>query len=385
MNKEKPGSAKLLFVLSNDFGEFATAMYFVRGYGFETVFVMPDLLYSVHGNSIPYPVYRYKSVRDITSLIEQENPDIVFLFSGYLYAINNIFSVETVGSLVQDLQNRRRRIVTSDPFLGLMSGIDGSTFSNNHPLRQWLADHFSRVSRIFKNVTHLYLVNTESLTSRKSVSFFNANMIAGRDGLADYTRRLSQSIDVEPTAKRWLFVLSTEDYAAQVNRHGKNEFNDLLFKRLQDSALQGRQPVLVGPQMAIDPIRLRRPAIDGLVTVPFARHDLFLSLLLDAEYAFYWNTLSNSILFRAMNDLPVFFLDPGHLLHAIQPLFKRAMSLYYADAEMPYLNGGDELSAGKLTVLASQQGRAFARAMSEFSRLPDPQRIVNEILAGTNE
>jgi len=382
MNKGKTSSATILFVLSNDFGELATALYLVRGQPFHAVFCMPEVLYAVQGDAIPQRVHRYRSARDVLSVVDQLNPDIVFLFSGYLYAVNNVFDIDTVEALVRDLQKRHCRVVTSDPFLGLMSDVTASHFSDNHPLKHWLAEHFGRIGRVFSGVTHLYLTDTRTLTHCANVSFFNKKMIVGREGLARCSTHAAQWPGIQPGTKRSLFILSLEDYAAQANRHGRNQFNDVLFRLLQEAASLGRQPVLIGPPIAIDALEMRSHLVERLVMIPFVGHDVFLSLLLDAEYAFYWNVISNSILYRVINDLPVFFFDPGHLQHAIEPVFTRAMKLYYADAEMPYLDPAEELSARKLDLLATQQRGAFSPAISRFRKLPDPERMVREIIDG---
>lgn len=385
MINEKARAAKLLCILSNDFGELASAMYMVRGYVFQTVVMMPELLFSLQGNSIPYHSYPYRCIRDVTAAIEKEEPDIVFLFSGYLYAINNIFDIDAVEALVQYLRNRPCRVVTSDPFLGLMSNVTPSTFSDNHPLKQWLTQHFSRLGKVFENITHLYLVSLKEYARNRNVSFYNPHIITNHAAFNEHSGNLSKRIEADPTKKRWLFVLSMEDYAAQVNRHGKNKFDDLLSKRLIEATALNRQPVLVGPQIALDSIQNRNVSIEGLILIPFIQYDLFMSLLSDAEYVFYWNILSNSILFRVMNDLPVFFFDRGHMIHAIKPMFNKAMNLYYADAKMPYLNQAEALAYENLALIASRQAKDFSEAISKFLRLPDPEQMVCNIIAEKSE
>ena len=380
MVDEKVRQAKLLFVLSNDFGELATAMYMVRGYEFQSIFVMPDRLYAVHRESISCPAYRFGSVLDVTAIIDDAKPDIIFLFSGYLFAINNIFDIGTLKTLVEGLQNFHHRIVTSDPFVGLMSDITASTFSYNHPLKQWLTEHFSTLNLILKNITHLYLVNLKEIAHTRSVSFFNPNIILDPDAVGEHTRSLARWIEVDPAKKRWLFVLSREDYAMQVTRLGQNQFDDMLLGKLHQTALADRHPILVGPQVAIDALQSRNPQIAGLTLVPFCNYDRFMSLLFDAEYVFYWNIFSNSIPARIVNHLPAFFFDSGHMAHAIPSVFEAGVKRYYRSADLAYLDPQKVLKLEDLAPLGEKQRDDMAEAIENFKRSPTPEKMVEEIL-----
>ena len=59
------GGRRLLFVLSADYGELANALYFADGCGFDPALVMPDRLYSVNTQSLPYRSHQYRSADDI--------------------------------------------------------------------------------------------------------------------------------------------------------------------------------------------------------------------------------------------------------------------------------------------------------------------------------
>ena len=372
--------AKLLFVLSNDYGELATAMYLLLGSEFRPVLLMPDRLFAANGNSLPFAAHRYASLREVTETIDREQPDIVFLFSGYLYAANNIFDVETTEALVRDLRSRHHRIVTSDPFLGLMSEIGAQTFSDRHPRKQWLTEHFSRLSRVFADVTHLYLINTQAFARTQSVSFFNGHIILPVSAFAECERKLSGWMRLAAGRKRWVCVLSLEDYGAQVKRHGRARFDDLLINTLQQIARAGRQPILVAPEACLASIQGTGPSIDGLVLLPFCGYDLFEALLLEAEYVFYWNIFSNSILARAINHLPVFFFDPGHMAHAIPALYDLGMKRYYPGAALSYLDQRLKLNPAELAVLAADQEHTLREARENFGRSPTPEEMVEKIL-----
>lgn len=372
--------AKLLFLLSNDFGELATAMYLLMGSEFRPVLLMPDRLFAANGDGLPFTVQRYASLREVTDAIDNEQPDIVFLLSGYLYGVNNIFDIEATEALVRHLRSRQHRVVTSDPFLGIMSEIGAQTFSDRHPRKQWLIEHFSGLSRLFADVTHLYLINAEAFARTPSVSFFNEHIILPASVFAECERKLSSRISLAPGVRRWVCVLSLEDYGAQVARHGRARFDGMLINILRQTARAGRQPILVAPEACLASVRAQGPSIDDLVLLPFCGYVLFEALLFEAEYVFYWNIFSNSILARAINHLPVFFFDPGHMAHAIPPLYELGMSRYYPGATLTYLDERREHSIAELAALAAELEHNLREARENFARSPSPEEMVEQIL-----
>ncbi len=375
-------SAKLLFVLSNDYGELANAMYFTMGYGFQSTLLMPDRLYAVNASTLGAKSCRYESIQDVIDVVDREEPDIVFLFSGYLYVINNLFGIETVEALVQSLRARGQRLFTSDPFLGLMAEVDASTISDRHPRKRWLTDHFARLFRTLREVPHLYLFDATAFSRTRSVSFYNPHILLRPEALAESERVAAQRIPLDPARKRWVFVMSGEDYGGQAARHGRTRFDAMLFDSLQQTVQQGRQPILVAPEACLASIRGKGPSIESLLLLPFCAYDLFRALVLGAEYAFYWNIFSNSIPARIANHLPVFFFDPGHMVHAIPPLFALGLRHYYADATLVYLNQRQALGAAELAVAAAQQEPAYRKAREYFRRSPTPEALVEVILQG---
>ncbi|MEO0837185.1 MAG: hypothetical protein AAFY16_14735 [Cyanobacteria bacterium J06642_3] len=83
---------KLLFVISNDFGELSDACYFTKGYNFDVSLLLPPRLFAVNQGKLPSQAYLYKTVQDILDIVDRQQPELIFLFSGYLYAINKIFT-----------------------------------------------------------------------------------------------------------------------------------------------------------------------------------------------------------------------------------------------------------------------------------------------------
>ena len=121
---------RLLFVVNNDYGELSHAMSCLVGQEFASraAILLPDILYSSHKDVLPIRTYHYASLDDILTRVEMWNPDIVFLFSGYLVIGNRLLSWKSLARLVRHLRDRGCRIVTSDPFLGLTSRLTASWF-----------------------------------------------------------------------------------------------------------------------------------------------------------------------------------------------------------------------------------------------------------------
>jgi hypothetical protein len=380
MGSQNVSKARLLFVLSNDYGELSNAMYLTMGCSFQVMLLMPDRLFAVNANTLGARTGRYGSIQDVIDAVDRERPDIVFLFSGYLYAINNLLGIEAVEALVRSLRGRGQRLVTSDPFLGILAELDLSTFSDKHPRQGWLVDHFGRLFRLLRDIPHLYLVRADEFARTPSASFFNPRLLIRPSTLAAFSQKLVDQVRIDPGRRQWVFVMSLEDYGGQVARFGQGRYDDLLIYLLQDTVRAGRQPVLIAPQECITSIRSTAPGIDGLIRLPFCGFEVFRRLLLGGEYVFYWNIFSNTIPARVVNHLPVFFFDPGHMVHAIPPLFERGMRRYYCGAELPYVDQCGGLISEALATLAAHQDDALQAAREKFRQSPTPEEMVASLL-----
>src|SRR5207247_2641697 len=117
------------------------ALYFVKEQPFDTVVLMPERLYAV-SHDIPVRALKYTAPDNLLAALIGEQPDLVFLLSGYLLTVNGIFDVSGIRYIMQGLGEHGVAVVTSDPFLGLLSRLDASTFSDEHPRHAWLIEHF---------------------------------------------------------------------------------------------------------------------------------------------------------------------------------------------------------------------------------------------------
>jgi hypothetical protein len=375
---------KLLFVVSNDYGELSTALEFVARGPFEALILVPDRLFRANNGELPAACRSYHSVSDVLSAARAQSPDAVFLFSAYLYAVNGLLSVDDVRRLVECLRTLTQIVVTSDPFLGQLFQIDKSTFSDQHPARRLLSEHFALLVPILDSVKHLYRVEPRPGAAAGSISFYNPGVVLDATERAERNQRALQTLGVIPELKRWLFVISAEDYGAGIARWGKASFDVLLARRLKETADAGKQAILIGPQPGIEALRQGTSNPASAVLLEFCDYLTFQSLLCEAEYCFYWNIFSDSIIARVMNRQPVFFFDQGHLVRAMPPFLDVGIKHFYAGHQPPCLDQTAPLSANRLAALAVEEDRALDRARERFAKPPKPDQMIELLLESTD-
>jgi len=378
---------RLLFVLSSDHGELALALSFCLGY-WRPLLLMPERLAALHRGLAAARVATYGTAADVLRAVEREAPDMVFLFSGYLYGINGLLAPAEVERLVQALGVRGVPLLTSDPFLGVLAAGGQAAFNDQHPRKAWLVEHFDRMVGLLRLLPHLYPVPVEPGSHTRNLSFFNPHLLLDRVQARQALDPLVGPLGLDPARPRWIFVMSTEEYGGQLARQGHAEAHRRLAACLDQAVAAGRQPVLVAPPPCAEAMRGRRPAPPGLVALPFCDHPTFMALLLEAEHAFYWNVFSNSVMARAVNHLPVFFFDPGHLARAVPPLHEAGMRLYFPGATLAYLDQREPLSAARLAERAAAQEAALAPARENVRRSPAPPEVLAALFppgAGSRE
>jgi hypothetical protein len=371
---------KLLFAISSDYGELSTALDFLAGQPFDAELLLPERLFRVHASSLPVACRMSHSPADILAAVAEKTPDVVFLFSGYLYAINGLFPIDGVRQLVDALCSTSCAVVTSDPFLGELFRLDGSTFSEQHPARRQLAEHFARIVPILAGAKHLYRGTPRAGAAGGSVSFYNPQTVLDEAARFAWKNRALRTPGIRPELKRWLFVLSAEDYAAGTARWGKARFDENLRGKLLETAMAGRQPVMIGPPACIEAMRQGELTPVTALLFEFCEQAQFLSLLHEAEYCFYWNVFSHSIIARVMNRGPVFFFDCGHLVHALPSFLDAGLEHFYAGWRPRRLEQNDVLSAGQLAEFAVEDDRSLEPARLNFARSPSPVEMVEDVL-----
>jgi hypothetical protein len=374
----REGKPRLLFLLSKDFGELHNALYFATDPEFESLIVAPPSLYQVQREALPVPMVSYRSLDEVLDAVDRFEPDLVFLLSGYLYAVNALFSNEELERLIQILRRRRCRMVTSDSFFGLMTHVDDTTLQVSPQLKDLRNAQFARASAILQSVAHLYDTDPQGFATTEWYSFSNIRMVRP-PAYMPCPPRVQQALGLDPARPRWVFVLATEDYDALRNTRGF-AFDELLTDQLYEALGQGRQPVLVAPPRCTSAVALRSPPEDGLLLLPFLPHAQFLSLILDAEYAFFWNLFSNSVAARAVNRLPTFFFDRGHMARNCAGLFDRYMKCYFSAGCPPCLAMDEPLDVEQLARRAAEQAAAWTAFGDNLLKSPAPAEVVRRIL-----
>jgi hypothetical protein len=385
--------SRTLFVISNDYGELALAMFFLQGQAFapSSALLLPDRLYAMNKERLSIKTGHYGSVEDILESVRVHEPGVVFLFSAYLFRINRIFSHQDVERLVRSLRERGVRIVTSDPFLRLAAKVTPRQVRVAAPRGSWLrflqrgperelALDLVRAARILQEETHIYPGLSLGLTraeQERSVTFFNPD-IAG-DGVprmpADDARTSGGGL------KRWLFILAATDLRLQRGLWGRQRFTVMIRRKLEQTLLAGRQPVLVAPPDLIDDLSAK--ALGSVELVPFCPFPEMISRLIEAEHAFYWNVFSCSMLVRLAIGQPVFFFDRGHMARVIEPMYEWGRRFHFGDWRPVTLETGQPLTAEKLDELALVQQTEFDAFRRKWRESPSPQDLVDRLMNHT--
>ncbi len=351
----------ILAVLSSDFGELANALYLLDGTWARAHLLLPPRLYEQNRDVAPHDVSTYRQAADVLAGLRQRTPKLLLLMSGYLFGVNALMTVNELAEIVRESRTMGIPLATTDPFLGVLSGVSEETFV--HPQRAAMARHFAEVEKLLHGVTHLYL--SPMPASPSSATFYNS--------------RLLLSPEKKSIRLHWLFVLSLEDYIAQCSVLGRSVFDEMLLRMMSDTIVEGRRPVVLAPRVANESLAGRIP--EGGTLLNFCNRETFRSWQLTAEHVFYWNIFSNSVLARVANGGPVFFLDSGHLARSIPSMVSIAMRSYYANATLPMLDPRARLSVTELAQRSQIQRETFAPALAGFRLLPSPDEMISSLLS----
>jgi hypothetical protein len=389
MRPEPVSAPKLMFVLTAAFGELFNAMYMVMGCGFRTTFAMREPWYSLNRDVLPGASYRFEGLADLLAVIDQEEPDLVCLFSGYLYPSDKIIGFDELAGLLDHLKRRGTKAITSDPFLGLISRLPPLDLDN--PVGQILGlpirligesmlgsmfPYFMRARLVLKDVPHAYVVDPDE-RGVTALPFYNPNIRRYAELTAQHQRPAADP----PAEPYWLFVLGASDYNPQVKRDGADVVHARVARKLQDAMNEDRRAVLMAPAICIAALE-QDAALKECSFVKNCGYDQFMEILLGAEYTFYWNIFSASVIARLLNRLPTFFFAAGHIADENQIMFEKGMSRYYRNARPTYVAHDDRLRAASLSGLAlAQEEQLFSPFLENVRHLPTPETLVRNVLA----
>jgi tetratricopeptide (TPR) repeat protein len=394
--------APLLFVFDTDYGELTSAMYLLLGQpelAARATFLMPSRLFVTNRDILPGRARHYGSVDDVIAAVDAATPDIVFLCSAYVYSFHEIFTLADLDRLVRLLRERGCAIVTTDPFLGLLSDLGKTTTvavdvpaDASSELRQLkdvldqrLNQHFAVSTAILDGLRHIYPafpvpVEGAERAAARGISFFNPRLLHSADRPAPFT---------SGNDPFWLFVLASRDYEVQAMFHGKDQFIDTVARKIEQTLQAGRHPVLIGPYDCVQALIAHMAAagrwsvLEGVTLLTFCSFPRFSALLLSAEYVFYWNALSHSMFLRLLNEQPVFLFDRGHLVRNVTPLYERIVAWYYQGWDPIYIDPGQDLRVAPLDAMADRYRQAARDVVSRLRRSPLPAEMIRKLAEGS--
>jgi tetratricopeptide (TPR) repeat protein len=401
------GGTRTMFVLDSDYGELTAVMLMLFGQevSARATLVLSERLYVSNRDILPGRTCPAASLDDIVEAIERESPHVVFLCSAYLFSIHGLLSLEELEKLVAYLDKRGCRTVTLDPFLGLLSGLGMSTtiaidIPEHAPAQlrrakeeqdRLLRRHFSLSHAALKHIPHLYpsypaAVGWTAPADPNVLSFFNAKLLCplSPSGAVNDPAVAGSIEGSDATRPRWLFVLASRDYEAQIMFHGREYFVDVVIRKIEETLRAGRHPVFVAPYDLIQGVIAKMKPAPGVTLFTFCPFKKFITLLVDAEFAFYWNVVSHSMLLRLMNNQPVFMFDRGHLVRNVTPLYGRVVDWYYQGHEPMYLLQDERLDLDDLTALARGSAASREKTAMGFSRAPSPSTVIARLVGGVS-
>ncbi len=376
--------ARLLFILSRDYGEIGNVMYILKGQEFShpPTLLMPAHLHTINRVGLPGKPLKYESVQDIVRQIKHIKPDIVFLNSGYLLAANRMVTVKDLAKLIDLLHKLGCRVVTSDPFQGLMANL---TLEDLHPLlpqREWVYDVYSSTYQVLQSLPHYYTYPLKDADTRFNYPCLSCRNLAlefGRDEYEANSRRLrgQSRTDAKP---RWLLILSTSEFKAQGEQYTAEAVIQALATRIEEALDLDRHVTLIGSPVCVEMLAQSFPLGEGVDLMTYCSYAQFFAMMIDAEYVFYWNILPNSFLLRVVNQLPTFFFDQGHMILCFKPLYKACVLNYFHGWQPTYLDQFEPLSLEKLQSRALEIAPVLAQMNVPLHQLPSPQDMLNQIL-----
>ncbi len=384
---------RLLFILSDDYGELCNLMYLIKGQPFieNSCILLHSRLFETNSDILPGQTDQWQVLDDIITVIEAFNPDIVFLLTGYLFSGNDLLTFNEVEALVHLLCTRNCRVVTDDPFFGTTASItedmldplyENSTLSadmiNRKEIRMaqtYGASMLHRSHDLLRNFIHLYTYPSSHLTldqnnKTHSITFFNQHLI-----------EISTSADwpIAPNKLNWLFILSNAEYKLQTQLYGEASFIAFLARKIQETLQVDRLPQIIAPAACLELLQQRVPNLERFL-ISFCNYSRFTSLLLESEYVFYWNILSNSLLLRHVNELPVFFFDKGHMARFIRPLYETAVEHYYQGKPPVYLEWDQSLADPDLIKYVGVSNDSLQKLKVRLGEACSPQDVIQRIL-----
>jgi hypothetical protein len=389
---------KTLFVLDNDYGELTTILYLIQGQSCfsNSKLALSPRVFQKNKNVLPDRVVLWESEQDLVELITSYQPKVLVLAAGYLIPVHDLLTNEALERICQLAKNQNTQIVTADPFLGLLSewspkglnqiiSIDIPTDADENLVtikRQadlYLHTRLGGANAYLKDFPHLYPTYTdmEGIASFPSDemnrSFFNDQLII--------PEHLQTPI---PSDKpHWIFIISEVDFQTQSMHLGVPQFISILIDLLIQGANLDRKIIFLGPGSLIEILRSSEATLGHDIHLfNFGAYEVVMSLLLTAEYSFYWNVVSHTVLIQLWNGRPIVLLDKGHLARSISNLYERVIAWYYQGWEPRYFDQNEPLSLEKLAEYKHEHAEQKDDLMKAYRRALSPESLFKSLVEG---
>lgn len=405
----KEPKTPVVLVVCNDYGELAFALYLLANQSFasNTTLMLPPRLYAQNADALPGRTLAYHSLDDVRKTLDESEPGVLGLFSGYLLPIHRLCTSDGLGSLLNAMQAKGWTSFTSDPFLGLLEDVDPaelvtfkatkfsallkvfSMFKKAQLAAEAQVDQsirsLSEMHRLLKGALHVYPCGESPIETDDD---FGARLHFHNPAIFTPTEEplASPSSPAEREQQRWLFVLGEQDYEVQEEKYRQRlngisrKFRKILLRKLHETLEAGRLPTLIAPAKVIAALRKHSPAADNMELLPNCEYSQFQSLLKDAEYVFYWNAVSFSCILRTLTDKPWFTFDDGHLLRGMNTDYaERISQWFYRGDSPPRLDIEAPLSRDALLQATQQYLKSAWRIRQGLLASPEPQSLFSAL------
>lgn len=382
----------IVLVVCNDYGELASALYLLEGQSFaeNTTLMLPPRLYANNPDVLPGRTFLYHSLDDVRNKMDSQKPGILGLFSGYLLPNHHLCEPDELDSLLCSTQAKGWMSFTTDPFFGLLDDIEPGKLvrfrsSIGSMLRVFAAIErkrdrrvLSETHRLLQGILHVYPCGESPAAGEpgfgKRLHFHNNAFVS--QPINDPSR---SALEADHDSQRWLFILGDLDYFIQIGKYG-HKFPLVLMRKLHETLEAGRVPTLIAPTQVIEVVRKHSPVAHAMELVGHCDYSQFQSLLIDAEYVFYWNAASFSCIPRTLSAKPWFTFDDGHLLKGLSADYaNRLFDWFYRGEKPPYLDISATLSKEALQDARQRYLPSAQRIRRGLLDSPNPQALLSAL------
>ncbi len=376
----------LLVIVSRDYGELGSALYFLSGLGSGvnvTLLVPNQMVESIDSSNASTSV-GYDSLADIVDVLDETHPSAVLMFSAYLMMVGEKLSIFRLWKLLRLIRTKGIPMATSDPFTGMLKSpmsisLSAIMAARKTGLAKVIAKGFAQIIQVrlflisvsLRSILHLYpvpIAKKHMPVGHRYLSFFSGNP-------SELSVNQSSRGNEE---KFWVFILSDVDYKLQMN-NSNGMFISFFYERIQEVVLLEKKPVIIGPKEMIKRLTglgLSEPDVDMLSGIPFNQ---YIDVLVNAEFAFFWNYFSFSIVNRVLKQRPIFFFDEGHVIKYLTRKRSVSMDIFYCGWIPPLLAIDKSLDNVLLNNMTREASDHYAAIYTSMQKGMSPSNVLEHL------